>query len=317
VSLEAILVAGRAEFNRRALLARKACPGLEAGSLARLLKDGLAPLVEACEAACPAKVSLVASEGFDLALRVASLGPERAGSLEGVLALWTSMARRPADWCERPGAVVGRTTNALLRFRLADGFRLDSWIEGVGGTLGEGAPLEDRAAFLAWTCGFAPLREHALAAAARLPDGFVAMALGCTEPRRALEGLASDPWWGMEPAGPRVVWKLGGFEGADGLFPEPPVCLVVEGRIVVASGGRLYRLHADRFGAMLRPVGDAAGIRADAPAPGAPEWSAEGLATPRGVVPLPFPEGDRAMVAAEGVVAVWSPLSFWLLVVAP
>lgn len=317
MSLEAILSAGRAEFNHRALLARKARPSLEMDSLVRVLKEGLAPLVEACEAARPEKASLVASEGYDLALRLAALGPGRGGFLESVLALWRSLARRPADWCDQPGSSLGRTTNALLFLRQQDGFRQQDWIEGVGSPLAEGSSLEARGTFLGWTCGFAPLRDAALSCAPILPDALLALALGCPQPRPVLEGLASDPWWSHEPSGPAVAWKLGGFEGSEGVFPEPPICMVCGGRLVVVSGPRRYRLYADRFGAQLLAAGDASSAVPDAGATVSHRWSIEGLVTSRGTVPVPFPEGQRAVCEAGGVVVVSSPLSFWLLVVAP
>lgn len=317
MSLEAILAAGRADFNRRALLARKARPSLEMDSLVRALKEGLAPLVESCEAACPGKASLVASEGYDLALRLAALGPGRGGFLEAVLALWRSLARRPHDWCQRPGATLGRTTNALLHLRAHDGFRLDEWTEGMGSPLAEGSVLEDRAVFLGWTCGFAPLRESALDRAGRLPRELLAQVLGHPDPAGALEGLRADPWWTPEPAPPAVAWKLGGFEGAGGVFAEPPACLVSGGRVVVASGTRLFALHADRFGAQLLPAGEVSSVAPDPVAPSGPRWVPEGLATSRGTVPVPFPDGDRAVCHASGMAVVSSPLSFWLLVVAP
>jgi hypothetical protein len=317
MSLERILKDGRDEFNRRVASARKAKPALELDSLQRLLQEGLSVLVAACESTSPDQATRLASEGFDLALRLAALGPMRGGYLESVLSLWRSLARRAPDWCDRPGHSLGRVTAALLNFRAQTSFRFDDWVEAMGCSQGEGTTLDQRTVFLGWTCGYPALRENALAVAKDLPNEFLAMALQTTDAKLAVQKLKQDRWWGHAFDAPKVACKLGGFEGADGLFSEPPICYTTDGRIEVYSAGKLFRLYADRFGACLFPLGMATPDSIKPLAKSRHPWSDRGLILPSGTLPVSFPKDARQSIEADGIVAIWSRLSFWVWVVAP
>jgi hypothetical protein len=253
----------RAALNERFERARRRSPALDpVDALARLASA--LPAVAGPEPAAARLMDVV----YDLVLLHAGRGAfARHPGLE-VLLTETFAALRPF-LLAAPASLPGALSNAVENL----GDIGEPWVRAlpdVAATLGEsgGAPLDaaallDAGAVLAWRLGEARLREKALARARTLPIATVraALGLGDIDVGAVLERLSADAW--NDPLAPGdTAWRragvVGGFSGFGGPFDAPPRVLDGGAPHVfhVASGGRFYRVEADRFGASVRPGPD-------------------------------------------------------------
>lgn len=318
--LRSYLALHRKEINHRVDLVRRSRTAFEGQSFARILKDGLAPLIEALALLRPGLTEKTASEGIDLALEITVLSPERNGFLEEILSLWSSLSRHAQSLGDNPGQILAKLSNALLFFRQHETMRTSDWLEHLRRMEQDASSLEDRALFLAWISGFAPLREHVLSLPEQFGHAFLSKALGLADPYPAFARLGDNPWWDTSEQKARVTFRVGRFEGYGGLFAVPPTAFVHRSHVLVNSGPKTFRLHADRFGVQL------IALPGQITPPEEPSsnkeakdlvWNESHLCTPSGDVQIPFLQANRRVVAADGMIVVTSPYSFSLLVIAP
>jgi hypothetical protein len=316
--LREALAAQSETFNSRVKHALRANPSLEPDVLAALLKEGLAPIIDAIDAKAPAYRAQAVFQGFDLALEVSALGLGRNGAAPSMIRLWKSLAGQAESMAADFKRELASVSNALLFLRGQEGARAEEWLERLERLPPLGSHLREALLVLAWLCGVAPWRKRALLAARSLPADLCEACFGEDGLHKSLERLEADPWWDPKRGkGPRLMKWIGDFAGNDGPFLEPPKVRVVGDRLVVEGGAHLLELHADRFGVMLIPhsvptgKGGASGTLAGF------TWKQESLHTSNGSIKMDFPEEGRGAVGLNGVIAVSSPFSFRIAVVAP
>lgn len=317
--LRAYLATNRHELNRKVELTRKARPSLENHSLATLLKDALSPLVQALSQVRPGLAESMACEGFDLALQIAAMGPDRSGSLADIVMLWNSLVPHAACLGPSPAGSLSKLTNALLFLRTSKAVHIPTWLGRIREMEPDEAHLQERLLFLAWISGYAPLREHVLDLAPTLPQAFLAKALEHQDPQLAIQALRSDSWWEGHKQPARVIGRCGGYEAYGNLFQAPPIAFVHQSHVLISSGTQTFRLHADRYGVQLIAIQGQVTPPAHVRGTDSPglSWNGNFLETPTGKVPIPFPHQGRQAVAGDGMIVVTSESSFSLFVIAP
>jgi hypothetical protein len=313
------LKARSADFNRRAQQALRSRPSLEMDVFAELLKEGLAPLIEAIDTQAPERRHAAIEAGYDLALEIAALGLGRSGFAPSLIRLWKILPAQIAFLAPAFRSGLAALGNALLFLRGQEGVRVGEWLDRLERLPAQGAALRDAALVLSWRCGVAAWRLPALEAAARLSAESFRICTDLEGFPACLESLRMDPWWDPHrPPGPRVAGWIGDFLGNDGPFREPPGVRVAGDRLVVAGGKHPLELHADRFGMMLIPHSEPSPPDADRKAaPIACAWLGNTLSVPSGRIEPGFPARGMAAVGVNGVVAVYSPFSFRIAVVTP
>ncbi|MFZ5481645.1 MAG: hypothetical protein ACOZNI_33085 [Myxococcota bacterium] len=315
------LRAHREDVNRRFRLATRRWPRIEGDAVL----DGLARALPA----------LAGPGGETLCGVVADLVILHAGrgtlANPGVGALLDEAfpAIRPALVAEP--ALAASLSNAVENLG-DDGLAFALALRDQGPSLPTPAEVRDLGAVLAWRLGRAPLRDDAIAAAARLPPAVALAALGLAGWDVArlpgvLDLARRDPW--ADPAQPSSGWRVhhvGAFEAFGGVFREPPRVLPGGDRtnVLVVEGGRFWRVVADRFGAVCLPA-PATDARPQAPrAPGlldAFRSAPTGLLPDgtfrdeRGAVALPELAGATSWDFADGRLAATLPDSFRIRVV--
>jgi hypothetical protein len=158
---------------------------------------------------------------------------------------------------ERPRALLGGLTNAVLNIAATPGARPDEWLALMveAAPLATGDSLLEIGQVLAWRAGMSHYRAGALAAADLLPaDTALALLNATGEWKKVRARLADDRWWRPDhvPADDGVA--IGGFTGFGGPFPQPPQVRAGPEGFVVRSGDRTLLLVADGYGATLHPV---------------------------------------------------------------
>lgn len=257
----AVLRAGRAEFNARFALARRARPALDADAFLDFLRARVAPVVDAVARTRPERASAAVFAAYDVALDL--VGQRLAGrgaALATIDALWARvLPATPAAVAEAPGRVMAALSNAAHTLATTAGTRSDDWLARLE-TLAPRCPDVESLLRLgqvtAWRAGLAHLRGGSLAAAAALPDKLALDAVGAPAGASWAETsrrLAADPWFDPVAAAParrlRVVARAGAFRPFGGLFPEPPRVAVAAEQLFVQSGDGWWLLCADAFGA--------------------------------------------------------------------
>ncbi|MDP2314799.1 MAG: hypothetical protein Q8P41_17980 [Pseudomonadota bacterium] len=289
----------RVQLNERFERARRRTPALDpADTLARLATA--IPGLAGPEPAAARLLDVV----YDLVLLHAGRGAFARHPGLAVLLEETFPALRPA-LLAAPVSLPGALSNAVENLGAVG----EAWaraLPGVVATLGapvDAATLLDAGAVLAWRLGEARLRVGALERARALPVATVraALKLGDVDVPAVLARLTTDAW--NDPLGPsdkawRRVGVVGGFAGFGGPFEAPP--RVLDGGephvFHVVSGGRHFRVDADRYGASARPEPD----------PGRPmreprqEGFLGGLLAPKGE----WAEPDGTFHLAEGKLPV-------------
>lgn len=272
------LEADRAAYNARFLLARRGGASVDTAAFAAVLADDVAPAVEAVAAVEPNRVAAVVASLYEIALDLLGrdyLGPQ--ARYPDIVAAWRRLLPvLPRLLAAAPAAVAGTVTNAVRSLAALPGASPDRWIgrmAALGPEIADVAGLRDAGAIVAWQCGLAPLRQAALGIAARLPPAAAAPALGIpagsTQPvAKALDRLQRDPWWapgtaagaGAGAQALRIVATVGGFKGFGGPFLSPPQILASHGAFYAFDREFVWRLHADRFGAVFLRHGPAAAL---------------------------------------------------------
>ncbi|MDP2305647.1 MAG: hypothetical protein Q8P18_06440 [Pseudomonadota bacterium] len=253
----------RVRLNERFERSRRRFPSLDADEVLARLEAAL-PAVAGAEPAAARLMDVV----YDLVLLHAGRGAFARHPGLGVLLGETFAALRPT-LLTAPTSLPGALSNAVENL----GDVGEPWARALPGVVGtsadatggglDAATLLDAGAVLAWRLGEARLRERALDRARGLPVATVraALALGDIDVPTVLARLSADAWNDPLESSDKAwrrVGVAGGFSGFGGPFDAPP--RVLDGGephlFHVVSGGRFYRVDADRFGAHVRPEPD-------------------------------------------------------------
>jgi hypothetical protein len=160
-----------------------------------------------------------------------------------------------------PDEGIAPLLNALIQMRRRSQESTLLWVKGMIDCSEKIVTLDDlkRTGFiLAWRCGRAEYRFKALEYLKNLDKEKaqiifkIAGTLTGEEWMNHQEHLRKDPWYhpGSESSG--VIFREEGlFTGFGGVFCEPPLISVRDGRFMIQSGKRYFILEADCFGTAL------------------------------------------------------------------
>jgi hypothetical protein len=258
-------------FNTLYAFGKANVPPVADEEFRQVLRDFVAPVVEAIAPAFPEQALPVARHLFELSQELLGrkfLGP--AAKIPALPKLLSDLLIRLGSFtAAAPAIVPGLFCNALCRLsRVAPGAGA-RWVDQMAEAGKHLASVDDLLAYgrtLAWTLGIPDFRESALAQLPGLPLPLVAKTFGF--PENALvnidvlcHNLRTFPWLKPHQAlipEPRVelmpVGMSGGFAGFGGPFHHPPEVFVSEGRIVGIDAENARCLQADVFGHSWGPL---------------------------------------------------------------
>lgn len=259
--LAAVLRNGRADFNARFAAARRARPALDAEAFGAFLVAAVDPMACAVARVRPEGVATVVDVAYDITLDLVGqqLAAPGARSLM-VNRLWEqTLPAAAALVAQSPAQLLTSLNNSVLQLAATPGARPGQWLD----LMQKGATCCDTPEVLlrfgqlaAWRSGLAHYRASALVVARDLPPTTALAALGVPPSLNwpaVRERLGGDPWFDPSAKSPasglRVAGRAGTFRGFGGLFPEPPVVALAQGRLLVQSGSDCWHLTADCFGA--------------------------------------------------------------------
>ena len=301
-SFAAILASGRAQFNARALEARRSFPALDMQAFGAFLQDGVDPVVQAVAAAAPDRAGSFTLAAYDMALELVGHGLAGPAAKSPFLsAVWRELAPRFAPLLAvMPVDALGMLSNAAIHLGGVPGARTGQWQDEMAAIAPQVATLAQLRAVgqvLAWRAGVAHFRLGAIAAADTLPPALALAACGESQldwPALRAQ-LLHQPWRGNADG-----IEFGAFAGLGGQFDTPPVARACADGFVVSAGERFYLLVADAHGAVLH------GATADEFAQASGDVSAAVQAGARQLAP-DLPAGEIALAANAHTLAITSP----------
>lgn len=271
-----VLSAGRSQFNKKVIEARRRFPTFDAAAFAEFMQTGVDPMVRAVAAIDAARVPQVVMAAYDAAVELCAQSLAGAAARTGgVNQVWAEVAPHYAHLiAQAPAQVLALLTNGVIHLEKHASVRPGQWVA----ELAAAAPqvqslsqLQSLGQVLAWRAGLVHFRSGALAAAGRLPDAWMAHLFGVDLPAwpAAREAMLADPWWG---AAADSSIEVGAFTGFGGEFARPPQVRACDDGFLVRSGERYFLLMADVYGAILHAASEeefvaAAHGRWPAPAP--------------------------------------------------
>ena len=304
-----ILASGRAQFNARAVEARRRFPSLDMAAFGAFLHDGVDPLVVAVAAAAPERVGGVTLAAYDMALELVGHGLAGPTAKNPFLTtVWRELAPLFAPLlATAPIEVLGMLSNAAIHIASVAGARPAQWQRELATLAAQIATLAQLRAVgqvLAWRAGIAHFRQGALAAADTLPPALALAAFG--EPgaqwSQVHAQLQENPWRGNADGR-----EFGSFTGLGGDFGTPPQVRATEEGFVVRSGERHYLLVADAYGAVLHSATAQEFEQAYADMPSAVRLDGTTLHLGARSIALDVPAGDIAIAANAHTLAITSP----------
>jgi hypothetical protein len=262
------LAANRDAINQAVLAAARQSTAFDATAFAEILRDTVAPIVDAVDQQGDGFVGVVSQALIEIALDLSAQGRFDGAVRDGWLVL---LPRLVGPLTVDPRRVIASVTNALDTLDRSPGAQPDRWIARmVAVTACAAGPDELLAAgqVAAWCSGMAAYRSQALDVADALAPAVAAAALGCSgadDLAPVLERLRADPWF--DPTAPSVVSggvagvrrEVGAFRGFGGTFLRPPVLVAVDEHVRVTDGAESWLVFADAFGSAV--------VRAPGPAP--------------------------------------------------
>ena len=301
-SFAAILAGGRAQFNARAVEARRRFTSLDMQAFGAFLQDGVDPVVQAVAAAAPDRAGSFTLAAYDMALELVGHGLAGPAAKSPFLSIvWRELAPRFAQLlASAPVDGLGMLSNAAIHLGGVPGARTRQWQDEMAAIAPQVATLAQLRAIgqvLAWRAGVAHFRLGAIAAADTLPPALALAACGESQldwPALRAQ-LLHQPWRG-NPDG----IEFGAFAGLGGQFDTPPLVRATDDGFIVSAGERFYLLVADAHGAVLH------GATADEFAQASGDVSAAVQAGARQLA-LDLPAGDIALAANAQTVAITSP----------
>ncbi|MYM27204.1 hypothetical protein GTP58_02575 [Duganella sp. CY15W] len=311
-----LLMAGRAEFNRRVAEARRRHQGFDTDAFSAFLSSAADAVVCAVSERAPDRAGAAAVAVYDLALELAAHG--HTGVL--VRRVWSELAPCYAGLLgERPSAVLGMLTNAALHLQKRQGVRVEEWLDLMQQLAPQATDLQQLGAvgqICAWRAGMAHYRAGAIAAADNLPATLALAAFGAnggTHWSALREVLLRDPWWTPnEAARQRLAAgiEIGSFAGFGGEFSEPPEVRPADLGFWVCSGERYFLLMADACGAILHPATEDEYAHPQPPATASHiSISGQRLTLNGRLVELDLPGAQVKVVCNASAAAIVSPFS--------
>lgn len=259
-SFAKVLAAGRRQFNRRALEAKRRYPAFDMDGFAQFVQTDVDTLLAAVAAAAPDRMPSAALVAYDIALELTGLMLVGARTRSPLVAhVWRDLAPQFAPLVARhPADALAMLTNAALHLASIAGARPAQWMREMAAI----APLVDSlpalqavGQVLAWRAGAAHFRQGAIGAADRLPEALALTAFraGAGQSWPILrERMAADPWLRNEgDVDSAAARDVGAFTGFGGPFAVPPQVRAVADGFVIRSGERHFLLIADACGAVL------------------------------------------------------------------
>jgi hypothetical protein len=294
-----VLRAGRADFNDRFKLARRAYQALEPRVFSDFLGNVVDPWLRAALLVRPECGPDIVTAGYDAGLSLVGQRLVGAGApapdLEALLAQLLAGAARLSVLAPRRFVVAA--CNALHQLTRTPGANAALWVaelQRLSPALADFEQWLRVGQVLAWRAGLAHYRASALRVADALPPELAVAAVGGAPGTAWVElraALLRDPW--LVPAQPehtlRLAREMGAFRGFGGLFRTPPLVARTSDAFVVESDGDAWLLYADAFGGTFQRVkaGERhGGVAEHAPPPGlefqqgALLWRGERLALP-------------------------------------
>jgi hypothetical protein len=307
----AILAGGRAQFNARAVEARRRFPALDMAAFGAFLHDGVDPLVVAVAAAAPERVGGATLAAYDMALELVGHGLAGPAAKTSFLnTVWRELAPSFAPLlATAPVEVLGMLSNAAIHIGAVAGARPAQWQAGMAAVapqVGSVAQLRAVGQVLAWRAGVAHFRLGALAAADTLPPALALAAFG--EPGahwpQVHAQLMANPWRGNAEGR-----EFGRFSGLGGDFGAPPqVRAMPDGfGFAVRSAERHYLLVADAYGAVLHSATAQEFEQAPSAMPSSVRLDGATVHVGARSIALDLPAGDIAIAANAHTLAITSP----------
>lgn len=308
-SFAAILASGRAQFNARALEARRSFPSLDMQAFGAFLHDGVDPLVQAVAASAPDRAGSFTLAAYDMALELVGHGLAGPAAKNPFLTdVWRELAPCFAPLLAvAPVDALGMLSNAAIHLGGVPGARTRQWQDEMAAIAPQVTTLAQLRAvgqLLAWRAGVAHFRMGAIAAADTLPAALALAAFGESQldwPSLRTQ-LLSQPWRG-NPEG----IEFGAFAGLGGEFDTPPLVRATDDGFVVSAGERYYLLVADAHGAVLHGATADEFAQASTNVPASLRLAGASLHIGARVLALDLPAGDIALAANAQTLAVTSP----------
>jgi len=304
-----ILASGRAQFNARAVEARRRFPSLDMAAFGAFLHDGVDPLVVAVAAAAPERVGGATLAAYDMALELVGHGlAGPAAKNPFVNTVWRELAPQFSPLlATAPVEVLGMLSNAALHIASVAGARPAQWqreLAALAAQIVTLAQLRAVGQVLAWRAGVAHFRQGALAAADTLPPALALAAFG--EPGaqwpQVRAQLQENPWRGNADGR-----EFGAFTGLGGDFGTPPQVRATDDGFIVRSAERHYLLVADAYGAVLHSATAQEFAQANADMPSAVRLDGATVHLGARSIALDLPAGDIALAANAHTLAITSP----------
>ncbi|MBW3511477.1 hypothetical protein [Janthinobacterium sp. NKUCC06_STL] len=304
-----ILASGRAQFNARAVEARRRFPSLDMAAFGAFLHDGVDPLVLAVTAAAPERVGGVTLAAYDMALELVGHGLAGPAAKNPFLnTVWREVAPQFAPLlATAPVDVLGMLSNAAIHIASVAGARPAQWqreLAAMAPQVGSVAQLRAVGQVLAWRAGVAHFRQGALAAADTLPPALALAAfdeLGAQWPQMHAQ-LMANPWRGNADGR-----EFGSFSGLGGAFGTPPQVRATNDGFVVHSAERHYLLVADAYGAVLHSATAQEYEQANTGMPSSVRLDGATVHVGARSIALDLPAGDIALAANAHTLAITSP----------
>ena len=304
-----ILASGRAQFNGRAVEARRRFPALDMAAFGAFLHDGVDPLVLAVAAAAPERVGGVTLAAYDMALELVGHGLAGPAAKNPLLnSVWRELAPSFAPMlATAPVDVLGMLSNAAIHLGGVAGARPAQWqreLAALAPQVATVAQLRAMGQVLAWRAGVAHFRIGAIAAADTLPPALALAAFdepGAQWPQVRAQ-LLDYPWRGNAEGR-----EFGSFSGLGGDFGTPPQVRATNDGFVVRSAERHYLLVADAYGAVLHSATAQEYEQATTGMPSSVRLDGATVHVGARSIALDLPADDIALAANAHTLAITSP----------
>jgi len=289
------------------------------------LDQGIGPVLSEVAKRFPERAGIALIGLCEVVLDLLAAGQLRSSSITATSPLMSSLWNRLMPKLAVPIAidskrVAASLSNALIQIAQESPMVAVRWLRNLMEVADELRTVDSAlhaGRFLAWTSGLAQYRMSVLGYAATMPAELVQLCLSGSGQATGgsgsvwIERLKKDPWAGGVDSGDARQWKkvgrVGAFRGFGGVLLAPPLVWCDEAGLLASDGQRIWKIHADRFGAIMTRFD---GIRVeDRP------WKNAKMPS-RGKWTSSIPELEKAnSIANEGTTLVWTePTSFHVFI---
>ena len=252
----------RAELNARVAMAQSRSPSFDAAAFTAFLEAQADPLLNSVLAQNNAAGSTVMGAIFDAAITLTEHSwTGQSPRAQIVRQLWSDVLPQFAPViAAQPRSTIAALSNAAVKVSQETGLRADQWVallRDFGGKIETLEDLRHLIVICSWRAGMAHLRDVALAAAAHLPPPLACGATGAGSEKDwadTAQKFKQHTWWSPGTSHVYTQHRIGAFTGFDGDFAAPPKVTVIEDSFAVSDGAKSFSLHADCYGASLRPA---------------------------------------------------------------